>query len=180
MCKGSCRSWQRGRLAATTSLQSNEAFLRNAELSRANPLQFQWQNNHDTRRHHTPCTSRTSHLAGFVLSRRRLGAIQCHSRPNLTALDEGCPLNISPDGQLFDQRGVSRPSKQSTGYTTVLSTIHMGTKRGEELKKSSPQRLHPCVTTTVHRLGQGEREGPISRGSLRVSGAGRAGEVHIR
>ena len=138
MCKGACRSWQCGRLSIATSLQSNEAFLRNAELSRANPLWFQWKNNHDTRRHQAPCTSKTGHVVGFVLSCRRLGAIQCHSRPNLIASDEGCPFNISPDGQLFDQRGASRPSKQSAGYTTVLSTIHMGTKRRKEINKSSP------------------------------------------
>ena len=34
------RSWQRDKLVAVTSLQSDEAFLRNAEFSRANPLWF--------------------------------------------------------------------------------------------------------------------------------------------
>ena len=63
---------------------------------------------------------------------------------------------------------------------TVLSTIHTGIERGEDLKKSSPQRSHPRIITIVLRLGQGGREGPISRGSPGVSGVGWAGEVHIR
>ena len=144
-----------------------------------NPLWFQRRNNHDTRGRHAPCTSRTSHLTGFVLNCQRLGALQCHSRPNLAALDEGRPFNIPPDGQLFDQLEASRRSKQSVGRTVMLSTIHMGTKRGEELRQSSPRRSHPCITTIVHHLGHGRREGPISHGSLRDSSDGRAGEVRI-
>ena len=86
---GAGRSRQHCILVTTTCLQPDEAFLMNAELSRANPLWFQQHNNHDTERHHAPCTSRTSHPAGFVLSLRRLGALQCHSRSDLTAHDEG-------------------------------------------------------------------------------------------
>ena len=67
--------------------------------------------------------------------------------------------------------GVGRPSKQSAGRTVVLSTIHTGTEMGKELK-SSPQRSHPHVVTTVLRPGQGGREGPINRGSPRDSGDG--------
>ena len=53
----------------------------------------------------------TNQPTGFVLRHRRLGAIQCHSKPNLAALDEGRPFNISPYGQLFDKRGASQPSE---------------------------------------------------------------------
>ena len=96
-----------------------------------NPLWFQRCNNHDTKRRQAPCASRISRLAGFVLSSRRLGALQCHSRLDLAALDEGRPFNISLDGQLFNQSGAGRPSKQSDGCTTVLSAIHTRTERGE-------------------------------------------------
>ena len=95
---GAGRSWQRDRLVAASSLQPDEAFLRNAELNRANPLWFQRRNNHDTGRHHAPCISRTSHPTGFVLSHQRLGALQCHSMLDLAALYEGHPFKISHDG----------------------------------------------------------------------------------
>ena len=93
----------RDRPVVATSLQSDEVFLRNVELSWPNPLWFQRLNHDDTGRHHAPCTSRTSDIAGFVLNRRRLGALQCHSRPNLVALNERHTFNISPDDHLFDQ-----------------------------------------------------------------------------
>ena len=109
-----------------------------------------------------------------------LEPLQCHSRSDLAALDEGRPFNISPDGQIFDQRRVGRSLKQSAGRTTVLSVIHTEIEREEEIRESSPRRSHPHIATTVRRPSQGRREGPISRGSPRVSGARRVGEVHIR
>ena len=45
------------------------------QLSRVNTLWFQRCNDHDTRRHHAPCTSRTSHPTGFILNHRRLRAL---------------------------------------------------------------------------------------------------------
>ena len=88
-----------------TRLQPDEAFLTNVKLSRASLLWFQRHNNHDTVRHHNSCTSRTSHPAGFVLSRPRPGALQLHTKPGLAELDEGRPFNVSPNSQLFDQCG---------------------------------------------------------------------------
>ena len=52
-------------------LQQNEAFLMNVELGRTSPLWFQQCNDHDTRRHHTSCASRTSHPTCFVPSHPR-------------------------------------------------------------------------------------------------------------
>ena len=47
----------------------------------------------------------TGHPVGFVLNRRRPRVLQLHRRPDLAALDEGRPFNISLDGQLLDQCG---------------------------------------------------------------------------
>ena len=63
---------------------------------------------------------------------------------------------------------------------TMLSAIHTGREMGEELRQSSPQRSHPRIATTVRHLGQGGREGPISRGSPRDSSTRWVEEVHIR
>ena len=53
---------------------------------------------------------------------------------DLAALDEGRPFNILPNGQLFDQCGAGRPSKQLDGCIVVLPTIHTGTENGKELR----------------------------------------------
>ena len=94
-----------GKLIATTRLQTDKAFHKYAELSRASALGFQRSDHHDTRGRRALCKGQASHSTSLVLNFRRLRAVQCHSRPNLAALDEGYPLNIPPDGQLFEQFG---------------------------------------------------------------------------
>ena len=44
---------------------------------------------------------------GFVLSRRELGVVQCHSGPDLAALHDGCSFNVPPNGKLYDKRWAS-------------------------------------------------------------------------
>ena len=116
-------SWQHDRLVATPKIQLDETFLRNVEFSWANALWFQQHNNHDTRRRLAPCISRSSHPVCSILSHRKFGALQGLSGLDFARLDEGCLFNISPDGQLFDQRGAGRPPEQSAGRTAVLSAI---------------------------------------------------------
>ena len=99
------RVLMRRRFVATTRFQLNEAFPTNVKFGRTNPLWFQRRNNYDTGRYHTSCISRASHLVGFILSCRRLGAIQLHSKKGLAALDEGRPFNLSSNGKLFNQCG---------------------------------------------------------------------------
>ena len=74
----------------------------NAEFGLANPLWFQWHNNHNTGRYHTPYTGRVDRPTGFIISCRRLKTKQFHSRQSLAALDEGRSINISSNGQLFN------------------------------------------------------------------------------
>ena len=105
----------------------NQMKLSSGMLNSARQILFGFNDITTTTLGDAPYTSRTSHPAGFVLSRRRLGAIQCYSWPSLAALDEGRLFNISPDGRSFDQHGASQPSKQSVGRTIVLSTIHTRT-----------------------------------------------------
>ena len=94
--------WQYGRFTTSTNLQADEAFLRNAELSKANPLWLQRGNYYNIRGCRTPCNNRTSHLVNFVLSCLRFGALQRHSGADLVALDESYPLDLPSNVQLFD------------------------------------------------------------------------------
>ena len=66
-----------------------------------NPLWFQQSNYSDVRRCYTPSES---WVAGFILNRRRLGALQCHSGPDLAALHEGYTFNVPPNDKLSNNR----------------------------------------------------------------------------
>ena len=53
----------------------------------------------------TPQISKASNSVGFILNCRQSRTIQLHSRQGLAVLNEGCPFNISSNGQLFNQCG---------------------------------------------------------------------------
>ena len=143
----------------------------NVKFGRTNPLLFQWSDNRNFRRYHTSCASRASYIADFILNCRRLRTIQLHSKQGLTALDEGCPFDISSNGQLFNQHKAGRSSKQPFGRMTMLPIIYTGTERGKGFRWASSWRSHSRVATTSRHPGKGGRKGSVSCGPSRDSSA---------
>ena len=95
-----------------------------------------------------------------------------HSRQGLAALDEGCPFDISSNGQLFNQRRAGRSSKHPAGRTTMLPIICTRIERGKGFRWPSPWGSHSYVTTTTLRPRKGGRKRSISCGSLGHSSVG--------